>query len=284
MAHLLYGAPVALLLTEQLRAKSDILRARGVVPTLAIVRVGTRGDDLAYERATLKCCEQCGVTARCVALPEDIEQASLLEALAALSSDELVHGILLLRPLPSPFNDAAACAAIPQEKDVDGVTGASMAALYAGSGSFCAPCTAAACIALLRHYGVPLEGSRAVVVGRSLVIGKPLSLLLLRENATVTVAHTHTRELPELCRSADVLVIATGQKGLIGAEHVRPGQTVIDVGIHAASNGTLCGDVRFDEVASIVDAITPVPGGVGTVTTAMLCRNVIWLAERLTIS
>ncbi|MBQ7713308.1 MAG: bifunctional 5,10-methylene-tetrahydrofolate dehydrogenase/5,10-methylene-tetrahydrofolate cyclohydrolase [Oscillospiraceae bacterium] len=280
MAELLRGAPVAQALTEALRAESDRLRARGVVPTLAIVRVGARDADLAYERGARKRCEQCGVAVRQIALGADATQSALLAELARLNADRGVHGILLLRPLPDGFDDAAVCAAVAPEKDVDGVTDASMAAIYSGAGDGFAPCTAAACLALLKHYGVPIDGKRAVVVGRSFVIGKPAAMLLLRENATVSVAHTHTENLPALCRAADILLVATGHLGLIGAEHVRAGQTIIDVGIHAAPDGALCGDVRFDEAARVADAITPVPGGVGAVTTAMLCKHVVEAAKK----
>ncbi len=279
MPELLKGAPAAKALAQQLRMESDALFARGVTPTLAIVRIGARDADLAYERGALKRCEQCGVTAQRIVLPDDVTQETLLRAVRTLNADTGVHGILLLRPLPARFDDAAVCSAVAPEKDVDGVTNASMAAIYANTGALYPPCTAAACIALLRHYNVPIDGRSAVVVGRSFVIGKPVSMLLLRENATVAVAHTHTRNLPELCRAADILIVATGKMGLIGAEHVRPGQTVIDVGIHVAADGTLRGDVRFDEVAPIVDAITPVPGGVGAMTTVMLCRHVIQSAK-----
>lgn len=279
MPELLKGAPAAKALALRLRAESDALCARGVTPTLAIVRIGARDADLAYERGALKRCEQCGVTAQRIVLPDDVTQEALLRALRTLNADTGIHGILLLRPLPARFDDAAVCSAVAPEKDVDGVTNASMAAIYANTGALYAPCTAAACIELLRHYNVPIDGRSAVVVGRSFVIGKPVSMLLLRENATVAVAHTHTRNLPELCRAADILIVATGKIGLIGAEHVRPGQTVIDVGIHVAADGTMRGDVRFDEVAPIVDAITPVPGGVGAMTTVMLCRHVIQSAK-----
>ena len=279
MPILLKGAPAAQALTERARAESDALRARGVTPTLAIVRVGEDGANLAYERGARKRCEQCGVAVRGVALPEDAAQSELTDALAALNADSGVHGILLLRPLPPQLDEASVCAAVAPEKDVDGVTAASMAAVYAGSGAGFAPCTAEACVALLRHYGVPLEGRRVVVVGRSLVIGRPASMLLLRENATVTVAHSRSRELGALCREADVLVVAAGRLGLIGAEHLRAGQTVVDVGIHAAPDGSLRGDVRFDEAEPLVDAVTPVPGGVGAVTTAVLCNHVIQAAK-----
>ena len=277
---LLKGAPAAKALTETLRAESDALRARGVVPTLALVRLGERDADLAYERGALKRCELCGVAAMQVVLPADVTQEALRGTLAQLRADPGVHGILLFQPLPEGIDRAAVCAAIAPEKDVDGVSAGSMASIYANVGEGFAPCTAAACVALLKHYNVPLDGKRVVVVGRSFVIGRPVAMLLLRENATVTVAHTHTRDLSSLCREADVLIVATGKMGLIGAEHVRPGQTVVDVGIHATPDGSLCGDVRFDEVEPIVDAITPVPGGVGSMTTAMLCAHVIQAAKK----
>ena len=280
MTELLKGAPVARAITEGLRVGSDALRARGVTPCLATVRVGEQDADLAYERGIGKRCEQAGVAVRRVALPEDVPQDTLLAELRALSADALVHGILLLRPLPKHIDGAASCAAIAPEKDVDGVTDASMAALYAGAGTGFAPCTAEACLALLKHYDIPIAGKRAVVVGRSLVIGKPVAQLLLAENATVTVAHSRTEALPAVCREADVLVVAAGKAGLVGAEHVRAGQVVIDVGIHSLPDGSLCGDVRFDEVEPAVGAITPVPGGVGAVTTAILCRHVIEGASR----
>lgn len=276
MAELLRGAPVARAMTERLRAESEALRSRGAAPCLALLRVGEREADLAYERAALRRCEQTGVTARRIVLGADAPQEELLAALSGLNADPSVHGILLLRPLPERFDDEAVCAAVAPAKDVEGVTAASMASLYAGfpTRGF-APCTAEACLALLRHYHVPLAGRRALVIGRSLVIGRPAALLLLSEDATVTVAHTKTENLAELCRDADVLLVATGARGLIGKEHVRKGQTVIDVGIHANADGTLCGDVRFDEVEPVVDAITPVPGGVGAITTAVLCSHTI---------
>lgn len=284
MAELLKGASVAKAMTGALQERAGALRARGVTPVLALVRVGEREDDISYERGALKRCEQCGVEARRVLLPEDTAQEALVETLRALSADGSVHGILLFRPLPEHMDDAAVCAAIEPEKDVDGVTAASMAALYAGAGEdrdkIFAPCTAEACVALLRHYGVGLRGKRAVVVGRSLVIGKPLAMLLLAEDATVTVAHSKSENLAVLCRDADILIAAAGRAGLIGAEHLRAGQTVVDVGIHVSPDGTLCGDVRAAEAESIVRALTPVPGGVGAVTTAVLCKHVIEAASR----
>lgn len=280
MAELLRGAPVAKAMTEALRERAGALRARGVTPTLALVRVGEREDDLSYERGAVKRCEQCGVEARRFTLPPDAAQETLIETLRSLSADASVHGVLLFRPLPGHMDDAAVRAAIAPEKDVDGVTAASMAALYAGAGDAFAPCTAEACVALLKHCGAEVRGKRAVVVGRSLVIGKPAAMLLLAEDASVTVAHSKSEDLAAVCREADILVVAAGRAGLIGAEHVRAGQTVVDVGIHVSPHGTLCGDVRAAEVEPIVRALTPVPGGVGAVTTAVLCKHVIEAASR----
>lgn len=280
MAELLKGGPVVKALTESLRAEAESLARRGAPPCLAIVRVGERPDDLAYERAAEKRCEQTGVVPLRVALPAEVSQKSLIDSILRLNADDAIHGILLFRPLPAGLDDAAVCAAVAPEKDVDGVTLSSMAAVYAGRGEGFPPCTAEACLTLLRHYRVPLSGKRALVLGRSLVIGKPAALLLLSQNATVTIAHSRTENLPALCREADVLIAAAGRAGFLGAEHLRPGQTVLDVGIHETPEGGLCGDVRFDEAAAVVDAITPVPGGVGAVTSTLLCAHVVESAKR----
>lgn len=281
MAELFKGAPVSAALSERIRADVQALGARGVMPRLAIVRAGASPDDLAYERGASKRAAALGVETETVALPLDVTQARLLDELARLNAAPEVHGILLLRPLPAHIDEAAACNAILPDKDVDGVTNASLAAVFTGAPHGFAPCTAAACIALLDHYGVELAGKRAVVVGRSLVVGRPLAMLLLHRNATVTLCHTRTRDLAAVCREADILVAAAGREGVVGAAHVSAGQVVLDVGIHVREDGTLCGDVAFDEVEPVVAAVTPVPGGVGSVTTAVLLRHVVQAARRL---
>lgn len=280
MAVLLRGAETANALTEELRQETASLKARGISPCLAIVRVGEREDDLAYERGAVKRCEKIGIEVRSVVFPRDVAQGTLVEKLRRLSADGAVHGILLFRPLPEQLDDRAVREAILPSKDVDGITDVSMAAVYAGTKQGFAPCTAAACLEILRHDRIALAGKRAVVIGRSLVIGKPVSLLLLAENATVTVCHSKSRNLQELCREADILIVAAGRAGMVGAECVRPGQIVLDVGIHVDASGRLCGDVRFDEVEPIVEAITPVPGGVGAVTSTVLASHVVDAAER----
>ena len=280
MAMLLKGAEVAKALTEGLHAKTEELKKNGVEPCLAILRVGAREDDLAYERGALKRCEKVGVAVRQVVLPEDVTQKVLMENIHALNADEKVHGVLMFRPLPGHLDDEAARAALDPKKDMDGITDGSMTAVYAGTKGGYPPCTAAACVALLKHYNIPIKGKRVVVIGRSLVIGKPVSLLLLAEHATVTICHSRSENLPEICREADILVVAAGKAGMVGAESVRAGQVVLDVGIHVGADGNLCGDTRFAEVEPVVEAIPPVPGGVGTVTSTILASHVVEAAER----
>lgn len=278
----LRGAPVAAALEEKLIAHVAALEARGVHPTLAVVRVGERPDDLAYERGARRRCERVGICVRGVALPGDCEQQVLLGALRELAEDAAVHGILLLRPLPAGLDEAAACAAIPPEKDVDCATDASLAGVFSGRPVGFPPCTAEAVTELLDFYDVPLEGARVCVVGRSLVIGRPVALMLQARNATVTMCHTRTRDLAGECRRADVVVAAAGHAGTVGAEALREGQVVVDVGINwDEARGCLFGDVDYEAAAPLVGAITPVPGGVGAVTTAILARHVVEAAERM---
>ena len=279
MAEILKGAPAAAALTEELTRRAEALRQKGVVPCLASVRLGARDDDLAYERAAMKRCAAIGIAVRQVVLPDDADTASVLSAIRDINEDDTVHGCLIMRPLPRGVDEAAVCAALTPRKDVDGITPGAMAAVYEGRGG--APCTAEACLTLLRHYGVALDGRRAVVVGRSAVIGRPAAMLLLRENATVTICHSHTADLPAIVREADIVIAALGKAEALGVDCFRAGQTVVDVGIHySQAKGRMVGDVDFDAAAPIVDAITPVPGGVGAVTTAVLCRHVIDAAEK----
>ncbi len=280
MGILLKGAETAAALTENVRERAMQLHLKGIEPTLAIVRVGEREDDLAYERGASKRCAQAGVAVQPFALSQAATQPELLALIEKLNKDPLVHGVLLMRPLPAQFDDAAICRALSPEKDVDGITEGSMAGIYAGRKTGFAPCTAQACVEILKHHGIPTAGRRAVVVGRSLVIGKPAAMLLLAENMTVTVCHTRTENLPAVCKEADILVVAAGKAGVLGAESVRPGQVVLDVGIHVGKDQKLCGDVRTAEIEAIVQAATPVPGGVGAVTTSVLASHVVAAAER----
>ena len=281
MAKLLKGAPVAARLTEETAAHAAELGSRGVVPTLCLIRVGERADDLSYERGLLKRAASAGVDVRKVVLDVACSQGELMAAIASANEDPAVHGILMFRPLPTSLDEAAACEAVSPEKDVDCLTSASLARVFAGSGEGYAPCTADAVMHLLADAGVSLAGARVAVVGRSLVIGRPVAMMLQAADATVTMCHSKTRDLAECCREADVLVVACGRARMVGANCARAGQVVVDVGINwDESVGRLVGDVDFDAVEPVVDAITPVPGGVGSLTTAVLMKHVVQAAER----
>ena len=280
MAMLLKGADAARALTEQLREQAEELKKNGTEPCLAILRVGAREDDLSYERGALKRCEKVGITVRQVVLPEDAGQQELMDNIRSLNEDERVHGVLMFRPLPKQFDDRTVRAALAPEKDIDGITDGSLAGVFTNTDLGYAPCTAQACLEILKYYNIPLSGRRAVVVGRSLVVGKPAAMMLDRENATVTLCNSRTRNLPEVCRQADIVVVAMGKMAAVGADCLRAGQTVVDVGIHVNEEGKLCGDVQFAAAEPVVDAITPVPGGVGTVTTSVLVGHVVQAAAK----
>lgn len=280
MAVLLKGAAAAKSITEKTASRALQLAEKGVYPTLAIVRLGEREDDMSYERGAKKRCEQVGAAVRTHSLPLDTSQEMLISLIKNLNADDTVHGVLIMRPLPEHISDEAVTAALSPAKDVDGITSGSQAAVYSGMGEGFAPCTARACIEILKSYNIPVEGRNAVVVGRSQVIGKPVSMLLLQNNATVTVCHTKTKNLAEICRRADIIIAAAGRAKMLTKEYFAQGQTVIDVGIHAESDGSLCGDVDTEQAADTVYAITPVPGGVGAVTTSVLAEHVVSAAEK----
>ena len=269
MAMILKGAPVVAAMNERNAALCEQLKAKGITPTLAVVRVGEREDDLSYERGVMTRCGKVGVAVKQFVLPADATQEQLLPA---------IHGCLLFRPLPKQFDDCTIRAALRPEKDIDGITDGSLAGVFTNTDLGYAPCTAQACMEILKYYSVPLSGKRAVVVGRSLVVGKPAAMMLDRENATVTLCNSRTRNLPEVCRQADIVVVAMGKMAAVGADCLRAGQTVVDVGIHVNEEGKLCGDVQFAAAEPVVDAITPVPGGVGTVTTSVLVGHVVQAA------
>lgn len=274
------GAPAAAALMEDLTGRIERLSGAGVTPTLAIVRVGERPDDRAYETGAVKRCEKAGVAVKRFPLPAGCSALELRAVLEHINAVSEIHGCLMLRPLPDPAMEEMACALLDPKKDVDCMTPAALAGVFAGKGWGYPPCTAQACLELLKYYKTALTGKRAVVVGRSLVIGKPVSMLLQAENATVTMCHTRTVDLPAVCRGAEVLIAAAGRANLLGAAHVSPGQVILDVGINVDKDGKLCGDVKFDEAEPVVSAITPVPGGVGAVTTAVLVKHVVEAAER----
>lgn len=283
MAKLLTGAPVAEALTAQIQEGVKRLRRFGPVPTLAILRVGERPADLSYERQTQRQCEAAGIGIKRYLLPENAPRAELLRTVEAVNRDPAVHGCLLFRPLADKDTEREACALLDPAKDVDGVGSGALGAVFTGQGAGYPPCTAQACMEILRHYRIPLAGRHAVVIGRSLVVGRPVSMLLQRENATVTMCHSKTERLPDLCRQADILIAAAGQMGMVDASFLRPGQIVLDVGIHRDSLGKLRGDVDFAAAEGVVEAVTPVPGGVGKVTSAVLTRHVFEAAAGVSL-
>ena len=280
MEHILKGAPVAAAIKARTKEQADALAARGIFPTLAVLEVGERADNAAYLRGIQKNAGSCGIEVRHVTLPEDASQNEAEAVLQSLNTDASVHGILLLRPLPKQIDEAALCGMIAPEKDADCATDLSLAGVFAGKKLGFAPCTAQAVVEILKFYGAELAGARCAVVGRSLVVGRPLAMLLLNENATVTLCHSKTKDLPAATRGADIVVAALGKAKALGGEHFGENQILIDVGIHRTEEGTLCGDVDFAAAEPKAAAITPVPGGVGAVTTAVLLSHVAQAAGK----
>ena len=280
MANLLKGAAVVEALGEKMKRDVLCLKDKGISPALAILRIGERADDVSYEKNAIKRCESVGVMVRRVTLPADVSQVSLIEAVENLNNDGSIHGVLMFRPLPKHLDERAACEALDPAKDIDGITEGSLAGVFTGSGKGFAPCTAQAIIEILDYYGIDYTGKRVAVAGRSLVVGKPAAIMLMARNATVTICHTRTADMPAITRNAEIVIAATGQAEGMTKEYFSSGQIVIDVGINWNSEkGKLCGDVKFDEAEPVVAAITPVPGGVGTVTTSVLVSNVIKAAQ-----
>ena len=273
---ILKGAPVAAAMNETMKADTAALKEKGIVPTLAVLRVGARADDLSYERGAMKRAAAVGIEVRNVVLPEDVDGDTFFRTLEELNEDASIHGILMFRPLPKHLDGEKARQMLVPSKDVDGCTDGSLAGVFTNTSLGFAPCTAQAAMEILHYYGIPVSGLRAAVIGRSLVIGRPVAMMLMHENATVTVCHTRTKDVPAVTREADLVIAASGQMESVGREYLREGQIVIDVGIGwNEEKQKLCGDVRFEEAEGLVSALTPVPGGVGSVTTAVLCRHVV---------
>ncbi|MBO4848049.1 MAG: bifunctional 5,10-methylene-tetrahydrofolate dehydrogenase/5,10-methylene-tetrahydrofolate cyclohydrolase [Clostridia bacterium] len=275
MAELLKGNAVAAAINDRTAAKVNELRERGISPALCIIRVGERPDDLSYERGAVKRAEAVGVEVKKLVLPEEVTEDELLAVIDRVNGDASIHGVLLFRPLPRHINEQRVCNALLPEKDMDGITDMSCAGVYEQKPLGYPPCTAQAVIELMDHYGIELSGKSVAVIGRSLVIGKPVTMMLIKKNATVTVCHTRTRDVAAVTRNADIIVAAAGKAGMVDAGFVSEGQTVIDVGINwSEEKQRIVGDVESDEVSPIVSALTPVPGGVGGVTTSVLMSHV----------
>lgn len=280
MDKLLTGKEVVAHIAEDLRGRIAKLAEAGVTPTLALVRVGARPDDLSYERTAIKRAAGLGIATKLYELDEFAPQEALEATLRSINYDKTVHGCLLFRPLPSFIDEMAMCNVLSGAKDIDGITRSSLASVFMGAGEGFPPCTAAACLELLDYYGIPVAGKHVVVVGRSLVVGKPLSMMLLSRNASVTICHSRTEHLCDITRQADIVICATGRARAFDASYFAPGQTVLDVGINFDTAGNLCGDVDFASVEKVVSAITPVPGGLGSVTTSVTMQHTVTAAER----
>lgn len=280
MAKQLLGKEVTAAMNEKIKASVAVLKEKGISPKLGIIRVGEREDDISYERGATKRCETLGVEYEKFLLPQDVTEEALLEVIDQVNKDDSIHGVLLFRPLPKHLNEEKIINALDFEKDVDGITDGSLAGVFAGKAQGFPPCTPQGCMEILDHYGIDCTGKKAVVVGRSLVVGKPAAMMLIKKNATVTVCHTRTKEMPSVVREADIVIVAAGRAGVVDGSYLRAGQVVIDVGINVNEEGKLCGDVKFDEADAIVDAITPVPGGAGSVTTSVLVGHVVEAAMR----
>lgn len=280
MAKQLLGKEVTAALNERIKADVATLNAKGIKPTLGIIRVGERPDDLSYERGATKRCETLGVEYKKYLLPADVSQEELLKVVEEVNKDDNIHGVLMFRPLPKHIDQTLVENALAAEKDVDCQTDASLGGVFTGKKVGFPPCTPQACMEILDHYGIDCTGKKAVVIGRSLVVGKPAAQMLIKKNATVTTCHTRTIDMPSVAREAEILIVAAGRAGVVGAEYAAPGQIVIDVGINVNAEGKLCGDVDYAAVEPIVDAITPVPGGVGSVTTSVLVGHVVEAAMR----
>ncbi len=291
MAKLLLAKEVNEKLNARIIADCEALKAKGVQPTLGIVRCGERPDDLSYETGASKRAELLGVAVEKFVLPEDVSKEELLKVIDEINANDKIHGVLMFRPLPKHLkaDQDEICNRLDPRKDVDGMTDGSNAGVFMGKELGFAPCTPSACMEILDHYGIDCTGKKAVVIGRSLVVGKPAAMMLMGKNATVTVCHTRTKDVPAVTREADILISAAGVLKSLTKDYVRPGQIVVDVSINwdaekinaKGGKGGIAGDAVFEEVEPIVEAITPVPGGVGAVTTSVLIGHVVEAAKRM---
>ena len=289
MAKQLLGKEVNEKLNARIIAQCEELKAKGINPTLGIVRCGERPDDLSYESGATKRAETLGVAVEKFVLPEDVSKEELLKVIDEINANDKIHGVLMFRPLPKHLkaDQDEICNRLDPRKDVDGMTDGSNAGVFMGKKLGFAPCTPAACMEILDHYGIDCTGKKAVVIGRSLVVGKPAAMMLMGKNATVTVCHTRTVDPAAVCREADIIISAAGVLNSLTKDFVREGQIVIDVSMNwnpekitTKGKGGMSGDAVFEEVEPIVEAITPVPGGVGAVTTSVLMKHVVEAAER----
>jgi len=290
MAKQLLGKEVNEALVAALQGRTAALKEKGVTPTLGIIRLGENPSDLSYEKGATKRAEEVGVAIKNYILPEETTKEELLKVIDGINADDSVHGVLMFRPLPKHLkaDQDEICNRLDPKKDVDSMTHMSNAGVFEGQDLGYAPCTPAACMEILDHYGIDCKGKNAVVIGRSLVVGKPAAMMLMAKNATVTICHTKTVNTAEVCKKADIIVTAAGVLGSLTKDFVSENQVVIDVSMNwnpekitSKGKGGMSGDCVFDEVEPIVGAITPVPGGVGAVTTTVLMKHVVEAAEKI---
>ena len=279
MAIRIEGKLLAAQVKERVAAGVKELKEKGIEPCLAVIMVGENPASQVYVKGKVKDCAECGIKSLEIHLPAETTQNELLQKLAELAGDAGVHGLLVQLPLPAHIDEKTVIEAIPPQKDVDGFTAVNVGRMMIGEECFL-PCTPAGCMEMIRSTGVSISGKNAVVIGRSNIVGKPAAMLLLRENATVTICHSRTENLKQVCANADILVAAVGLAGFVTGDMVKPGAVVIDVGINRNAQGKLCGDVDYDAVAEKAGYITPVPGGVGLMTRAMLMQNTLQAAQK----
>ena len=279
MAIRIEGKLLAAQVKERVAAGVKELKEKGIEPCLAVIMVGENPASQVYVKGKVKDCAECGIKSLEIHLPGETTQEELLQKLAELAGDAGVHGLLVQLPLPAHIDEKTVIEAIPPQKDVDGFTAVNVGRMMIGEECFL-PCTPAGCMEMIRSTGVSISGKNAVVIGRSNIVGKPAAMLLLRENATVTICHSRTENLKQVCANADILVAAVGRAGFVTGDMVKPGAVVIDVGINRNAQGKLCGDVDYDAAAEKAGYITPVPGGVGLMTRAMLMQNTLQAAQK----
>ena len=275
----LEGKPVVQELREALKDRIQALGARGVTPAILILRVGNREDDISYERGILKSCEALGIRSLVMTLPVDIPMDELIQTIEIANRDHGIHGIMLFRPLPAHLNQDKISKMINPEKDIDCMSPENLEKVFEGNAVGYAPCTPKAVVEMLKGHQIPLKGSNIVIAGRSMVVGKPLAMLLLNEDATVTICHSKTKDIPAVTRSADIVVAAIGKARFMNSDFFNPDTVVIDVGINDTGDGKICGDVDFEQVIDKVKAITPAVGGVGSITTTILLSHVVQACE-----
>ena len=281
MDKLLSGKEVSLELISRLKKRILKLKCEGVVPAAAFIRVGSNRDDMAYQNSIMKACSNIGVRTQLHELEDNITTEALVELIKKLNDSGSIHGIMIFRPLPVHIDEELINSTVCPEKDIEGMNPINLAKVFAGNYDGFAPCTATAVMEILKYYNISLKGKHAVILGRSMVVGKPLSMMLLKEDETVTLCHSKTEHIDEMARTADVLVAAMGRPNAVGADYIKPGAIVIDVGINVDQSGKIHGDVNFEEAEKTASMITPVPGGVGSVTTAILIKNIVKAAKHL---